>query len=147
MAYEERLRLEEGQASQESGRTQPSSRSYRPPIVRLGPEAGVRRPRTPLLVERLVEAGELALPPPPPQQREAEPELFRELRDAPEIGILVPILDILILDILMHGQLCLYALMHGPLCLYALMHSLLCLYVLMHSPLCLYPGSAIGDCY
>ncbi len=48
----------------------------------MGPAAGVRRPRTPLLVERLAEAKELA----PPQPREVEQELFREPRDAPEIG-------------------------------------------------------------
>ena len=81
MAYEERLRREEGQFSQESGRARPTSRSHRPPMERLGPEARVRRPRTPLLVDRLADAGELA----PPQQQEAEPELFREPRDAPEI--------------------------------------------------------------
>ena len=51
MAYEERLRREEGQVRQESGRARPSSGSYRPPMERLGPEARVRRPRTPLLVE------------------------------------------------------------------------------------------------
>ncbi len=48
----------------------------------MGPAAGVRRPRTPLLVDRLAEAEDLA----PPRQREAEQELFREPRDAPEIG-------------------------------------------------------------
>ncbi len=36
----------------------------------------------PLLVDRLAEAAELA----PPQQRETGHELFREPRDAPEIG-------------------------------------------------------------
>ncbi len=48
----------------------------------MGPAAGVRRPRTPLLVDQFAEAEELA----PPQQREVEHELFREPRDAPEIG-------------------------------------------------------------
>ncbi len=84
MAYEERLRREEGQASQEMGRARPSSRAYRPPMERLDRKARVKRPRTPLLVDRLAEAEEL--PPPPPQEREAEPELFMEPRDAPEIG-------------------------------------------------------------
>ncbi len=83
MAYEERLRQEGGQASQESGRARPSSRSYRPPTERLSPEARVRRPHTPLLVDRLADAEELA---PPPQQQEAASELFREAKDAPELG-------------------------------------------------------------
>ncbi len=48
----------------------------------MGPAAGVRRPRTPLLVDRLAEAEELA----PPQQRDVEHELFREPRDTPEVG-------------------------------------------------------------
>ncbi len=82
MAYEERLRREDGRVSQEMGMARPSNRSYRPPIELLGPAAGVRRPHTPLLVDRLAEAEGLA----PPQQREVEHELFRELRDAPEIG-------------------------------------------------------------
>ncbi len=82
MAYEERLRREEGRVIQETGRARPSNRSYRPPIERMGPVARVRRPRTALLVDRLAEAEELA----PPQQREVEHELFREPRDAPEIG-------------------------------------------------------------
>ncbi len=82
MAYEERLRHEEGRVSQETGRARPSNRSYRPPVERMGPAAGVRRPRTPLLVDRLAEAKELA----PPQPWEVEQELFREPRDAPEIG-------------------------------------------------------------
>ncbi len=82
MAYEERLRREEGRVSLETGRAWLSNRSYRPLVERMGPAAGVRRPRTPLLVDRLAEAEELA----PPQQREVEHELFRELRDAPEIG-------------------------------------------------------------
>ena len=64
MAYEERLRREERQVSQESGRARPSSRSYRPLMERLGPAARVRRPRTPLLVDRLDEAEALAPPPP-----------------------------------------------------------------------------------
>ncbi len=51
-------------------------------MERLGPKARVRRPRTPLLVDQLADAKELA----PPQQQEAEPELFREPRDAPEIA-------------------------------------------------------------
>ena len=51
-------------------------------MERLGPEARVRRPHTPLLVDRLAEAGELA----PQQQHEAELELCGEPRDAPEIG-------------------------------------------------------------
>ncbi len=41
----------------------------------------MRRPRTPLLVDRLAEAEELA----PPQPRDVEHELFPEPRDAPEI--------------------------------------------------------------
>ena len=82
MAYEERLRREEGRASQETGRARPSNRAYRPAVERTGPVAGVRRPRTPLLVDRLAEAEELA----PPQPQDVEHELFRELRDAPEIG-------------------------------------------------------------
>ena len=48
----------------------------------MGPAAGVRRPRTPLLVDRLAEAEDLA----PPRQRGVEQELFREPTDAPEIG-------------------------------------------------------------
>ena len=48
----------------------------------MGPTAGVRRPRTPLLVDRLAQAEELV----PPQQREVEHEMFRKPRDAPEIG-------------------------------------------------------------
>ncbi len=48
----------------------------------MGPAAGVRRPRTPLLADRLADAEDLA----PPRQRGAEQELFREPRDAPEIG-------------------------------------------------------------
>ncbi len=48
----------------------------------MGPAAGVRRPRTPLFVDRLADAEDLA----PPRQREVEHELFREPRDAPEIG-------------------------------------------------------------
>ncbi len=48
----------------------------------MGPAAGVRRPRTPLLVDRPPEAEDLATA----RQREAEQELFREPRDAPEIG-------------------------------------------------------------
>ncbi len=36
----------------------------------------------PLPVDRLADSGELG----PPQQQEAEPELFREARDAPELG-------------------------------------------------------------
>ncbi len=48
----------------------------------MGPAAGVKRPRTPLLADRLANAEDLA----PPRQREAEQELFREPRDAPEIG-------------------------------------------------------------
>ncbi len=82
MAYEERLRREEGRVCKETGRAQPSNRSSLPPVERIGPAAGVRRPRTPLLVDRLAEAEELA----PPQQREVEHELFREPRDAHEIG-------------------------------------------------------------
>ncbi len=49
----------------------------------MGPAAGVRRPRTPLLVDRLADAEDLASP----WQREALQELFRESRDAPEIGV------------------------------------------------------------
>ena len=82
MAYEERLRREEGQVSQESGRARPSNRSYRPPMERLGAEVRVRRPCTPLLVDRLAEDGELASP----QPREDESELLEEPRDAPKIG-------------------------------------------------------------
>ena len=82
MAYEERLRREEGRISQETGRARPSNRSYRLPVERMGPAAGVRRPRSPMLVDRLAEAKELA----PPQKREVEHELFWERRDAPEIG-------------------------------------------------------------
>ncbi len=48
----------------------------------MGPAVGARRPRMPLLVDRLAEAEELA----PPQPREIEHELFREPRDAPEVG-------------------------------------------------------------
>ena len=48
----------------------------------MGPAAGVRSPSTPLLVDQLAETEELA----PPQQREVEQELFREPRDALEIG-------------------------------------------------------------
>ncbi len=48
----------------------------------MGPAAGVRRPRTPLLVNRLADAEDIA----PPRQREFEHELFREPRDAPEVG-------------------------------------------------------------
>ncbi len=84
----------------------------------------MRRPRTPLLVDRLAEAEELA----PPQQREAEHELFREPRDAPEIGRRP-------LDM---------GIPHQPV---ALMHVLLCLYALMHGPMRLYPDSAIGKRY
>ncbi len=51
IAYEERVRREEGRVSQETGRAQASNRSYRPPGERVGPAAGVRRPRTPLLVD------------------------------------------------------------------------------------------------
>ncbi len=47
----------------------------------MGPAAGVRRPRTPLLVDRLADTEDLA----PPQPQEVEQELFREPRDAPEI--------------------------------------------------------------
>ncbi len=73
MAYEERLRREEGRASQEMGQARPINRQQRPPVDRMGPAAGVRRPRTPLLVDRLAEAEDLA----PARQREAEQELFR----------------------------------------------------------------------
>ena len=52
-------------------------------MERLAPDAGVRKHCTPLLVDQLAEARELAQP---PQQREAKPELFREPRDAPAIG-------------------------------------------------------------
>ncbi len=48
----------------------------------MGPAAGVRRPRTPLLVDRLADAEDLASP----RQLEVEQELFREPTDAPEIG-------------------------------------------------------------
>ncbi len=48
----------------------------------MGPTAGVRRPRTPLLADRLADAEDLASP----RQREAGQELFREPRDAPENG-------------------------------------------------------------
>ncbi len=82
MAYEERLRREGGRVNQETGRARPSNRSYRAPVERMGPSAGVRRPRTPPLGDRLAETEELA----PPQPQEVEQELFRELRDAPEIG-------------------------------------------------------------
>ncbi len=82
MAYGEKLRREEEQISQESGRAGPTGRPHRPPMERLGPEARVRRPRTPLLVDRLTDAGELA----PLRQQGAEPELYREPRDAPELG-------------------------------------------------------------
>ncbi len=51
-------------------------------MERTGPVAGVRRPHTPLLVDRLADAEDLA----PPRQREVEHELFREPRDAPEVG-------------------------------------------------------------
>ena len=68
MVYAGRLRREEGQVSQESGRARPSSRSHRPRMERLGPEARVRRPHKPLLADRLADARELAPPPPPPQQ-------------------------------------------------------------------------------
>ncbi len=64
------------------GRARPTNRQQRPPVDRMGSAAGVRRPRTPLLADRLAEAEDLA----PTQQQEAEQELFRELRDAPEIG-------------------------------------------------------------
>ncbi len=60
MAYEERLRREEGRVSQETGQARPSNRQYRPPVERMGPAAGVRRPRTPLLVDRLADAEDLA---------------------------------------------------------------------------------------
>ncbi len=82
MAYEERLRREEVRVNQVTGRARPSNRSYRPRVEQMGPAAGVRRPRMPLLVDRLSEAEELASP----QQSEFEHELFWEPRDAPEIG-------------------------------------------------------------
>ncbi len=82
MPYKERLRREEGRASQEIGRARPSNRQYRPSEERMGPAAGVMRPHTPLLVDRLADAEDLA----PPRQREVEHELFREPRDAPEVG-------------------------------------------------------------
>ncbi len=82
MAYEEKLRREEGRASQEIGRARPASRQQRPPVERMGPAAGVKWPRTPLLVDRLADAEDLA----PPRQLEAGQELFREPRDAPQIG-------------------------------------------------------------
>ncbi len=59
MAYEERLRREEGRTSQETDRARPSNKQYRPPVERMGPAAGVRRPRTPLLVDRLADAEDL----------------------------------------------------------------------------------------
>ncbi len=80
MAYKKRLRREEGQASQESGRAQ---QVVSTPDGTTGSEARVRRTRTPLLVDRLADAEELV---PPTQQREDELELFREPSDAPKIG-------------------------------------------------------------
>ncbi len=45
MAYEERLRREEEQITQESGRARPNGQPHRIPMERLAPEARVIRPR------------------------------------------------------------------------------------------------------
>ncbi len=74
-AYAERLCRGEKESIRESGRARPTGRSHRPPMERLAPEARVRRPRTPLLVYRLADAGEL--PPPSPRQQGAAPGMYR----------------------------------------------------------------------
>ncbi len=81
MAYGERLQREEEQISQESGRARPTGRPHRHPMEQLGLEARVRRPRTPLLVDR-PNTGSTVVD---RRQHGAEPELFREPRDAPEL--------------------------------------------------------------
>ena len=48
----------------------------------MGPAVGVRRPSTPLLVDRLADAEDLA----PLRPLDVEHELLREPRDAPEVG-------------------------------------------------------------
>ncbi len=82
MAYGERLRREEEQITQESGRALPTGRPHRPPMERLAPETRVRRPRTPLLVDGIADAGKFLQP----RQQKAEPEMYREPRDAPKFG-------------------------------------------------------------
>ena len=68
MAYGERIRREEERVTQETGRARPTGRQHRSPMERLAPEARVRRPSTPLLIDRLADAGEL--PPPLPAATE-----------------------------------------------------------------------------
>ncbi len=82
MAYGERLCREEEQITQESGRARPNGQPHRPLIERLVPEARVRRPRTPLLIDWLADAEGFAQP----QQQRGEPAQYREPRDAPEVG-------------------------------------------------------------
>ncbi len=62
MAYEERLRQEEGRGSQEIGWARPTNRQQRPLVERMCPAVGVRRPSTLLLVDRLADAEDLAPP-------------------------------------------------------------------------------------
>ncbi len=75
LAYRGRLHREEAEIIQEPGRA-------RPPMERQAPEVRVKRPCTPLLVDRLADAGELIQP----RQQRAEPGMYREPRGAPEIS-------------------------------------------------------------
>ncbi len=62
MTYGERLRQEEGKITQEPGRARLTGQPHRPPMEWQAPEVMIRRPRTPLLVDRLVDAGEFVQP-------------------------------------------------------------------------------------
>ena len=82
LAYDERLRREEVEITQEPGRARPTGRPHRPPMKRQAPEVRERQPHAPLLFDQIADGREFAHP----RQQRAKPGMCREPRGAPEIG-------------------------------------------------------------